>query len=183
MSDEIIVSHCSPTLAGIKTANIFSAEYESKKSVMAELKNLNSVLSPKGLEAVALSFGKKRALIYIYRPARLARDLSDKNAVRILSANGYKSSAPDECISRLIEKFNEKEEFPHEIGLFLGYPPDDVSGFIENNACNYKLKGLWKVYGDEEKAKILFERYKKCTRLYCEQLKKGKTIKQLTVAV
>ena len=38
MSDEIIVSHCSPTLAGIKTANIFSAEYESKKSVMAELK-------------------------------------------------------------------------------------------------------------------------------------------------
>ena len=98
MSDEIIVSHCSPTLAGIKTANIFSVEYESKSSVTAELKKLNSVLSPKGLEAVALSFGKKRVLIYIYRPARLARDLSDKNAVRILSANGYKSSAPDECI-------------------------------------------------------------------------------------
>lgn len=183
MSDEIIVNHCSPTLAGIKTANIFSVEYENKKSVMADLNRLNSVLSPKGLEAVALSFGRKRALIYIYRPIKLAKDLSDRKAIRILSDNGYKSSAPDECISRLIERFKEKEEFPHEIGLFLGYPPDDVIGFIENNACNYKLKGLWKVYGDEEKAKILFERYKKCTRLYCEQLKKGKTIKQLTVAV
>ena len=44
-------------------------------------------------------------------------------------------------------------EFPHEVGLFLGYPPEDVEGFIENKACSCKLTGYRKVYSDEEKAK------------------------------
>ena len=26
------------------------------------------------------------------------------------------------------------DEFPHDIGLFLGYPPEDVLGFITNKA-------------------------------------------------
>lgn len=44
-------------------------------------------------------------------------------------------------------------EFPHEVGLFLGYPPEDVEGFIENKARSCKITGYWKVYSDEEKAK------------------------------
>ena len=36
--------------------------------------------------------------------------------------------------SRLIKRLNEDAEFPHEIGLFPGYPPEDVRGFIENRA-------------------------------------------------
>ncbi|MBQ7128480.1 MAG: DUF3793 family protein, partial [Clostridia bacterium] len=74
-------------------------------------------------------------------------------------------------------------QFPHEVGLFLGYPPEDVKGFIENNAKCSKCVGCWKVYGDEEKAKKCFENYKKCTRIYKELYLKGKTIERLTVAV
>ena len=38
MSDELVVSQCAPTLAGLKTANMFSAEYESREEVTAELR-------------------------------------------------------------------------------------------------------------------------------------------------
>ena len=75
------------------------------------------------------------------------------------------------------------KEFPHEIGLFLSYPPEDVKGFIENRAANYKLSGLWKVYGDEKKAKELFAKYKKCTDIYCERYEAGCGIAELAVAV
>ena len=74
-------------------------------------------------------------------------------------------------------------DFPHEIGLFWGYPPEDVLGFIKNQARGYKYVGCWKVYGDEEKAKKTFERYKKCTNTYCRCYMQGKSIERLTVAV
>ena len=53
------------------------------------------------------------------------------------------------------------ESFPHEIGLFLGYPAEDVQGFIRNCAAKPKLVGAWKVYGDAEVAKKKFASYKK----------------------
>ena len=68
------------------------------------------------------------------------------------------------------------------MGLFLSYPPEDVRGFIEHRACDFKCAGLWKVYGDEEKACKMFERFKKCTEIYCALWRSGSNIEQLTVA-
>ena len=80
-------------------------------------------------------------------------------------------------------KGDESGEFPHEVGLFLSYPPEDVKGFIDNRACNFKCAGLWKVYGDEAAARRTFARFKKCTEIYCKLWREGSTIDQLAVAV
>ena len=69
--------------------------------------------------------------------------------------------------------------FPHEIGVFLGYPLEDVTGFIENNGRGYKLCGLWKVYGDEKSTGALFERYKKCADYFGRKFASGCGIPQL----
>lgn len=57
-------------------------------------------------------------------------------------------------------KLQSDPDFPHEIGLFLGYPAEDVKGFIENKAACSKCSGCWKVYGDEQAARILFKNIK-----------------------
>ena len=54
---------------------------------------------------------------------------------------------------------------------------------MENHAQNYKFIGYWKVYGDEEKARRTFEKYKKCTDSYCRSLKAGQRLRDLAVAV
>ena len=69
------------------------------------------------------------------------------------------------------------------MGLFLSYPPEDVKGFIDHRATNFKCAGLWKVYGDEEKARSLFEKYRKCTEIYCALWQSGLKLEQLAVAV
>ena len=69
------------------------------------------------------------------------------------------------------------------MGLFLSYPPEDVKGFIENRAANAKCTGVWKVYGDEEKARSLFAKYRKCTEIYCTLWQSGLKLEQLAVAV
>ena len=41
---------------------------------------------------------------------------------------------------------DEHKQFPHEMGLLLGYPIEDVRGFIEHNGCGCLYSGYWKVY-------------------------------------
>lgn len=180
MSEEYLVRHCAPTLAGIKTANLFTCPYEQKQTLIESIRRMNSRLEGKGLRLLPLRFSQKRALIYLYRPAKLSADLADGAAEALLYRCGYQSVDCGSCLAQLARKLRTDSGFPHEIGLFLGYPPEDVCGFMEHRPC--KCTGCWKVYGDEEAAKRKFALYKKCTKVYCDQWAKGKDIERLTVA-
>lgn len=182
MSEEIIVKNCSPTLAGLKTANMFSCDYNNMSELKTALREWNRMLVKKGLRVVPLKISETRALIYIYRPKKLVNDWNNADAAKILCEHGYNPQSAEISLNVLIKKFRDKQEFPHEVGLFLGYPPEDVRGFIENRADNFKCVGCWKVYGDEGKAKKLFAKYKKCTDVYCRKLKAGRSVELLTVA-
>lgn len=183
MSEELIVYHCSPTLAGLKTGNLFRCSYRSEKELLNEVRDLNKRLVKKGLRILPLKMQDHFALIYVYRPSRLKEDISHKEAAEILEKYGYICNMPDQCVKLLSDKLKNQEQFPHEIGLFLGYPAEDVKGFIENGAKGCKCTGCWKVYGDEEKAKTLFATYKRCTEDYLRYFRQGNIIEQLTVAV
>ena len=182
MSEELIVRHCSPTLAGLKSGSLFSCAVASGEELCREIRNLNGKLVPKGLRVLPLQMNDGRALIYVYRVSSLQRDLADSQAREILLRDGYLPEKADLCVRRLVDRLRQKGDFPHEIGLFLGYPPEDVLGFIENRACGHKCVGCWKVYGDEEKAKKCFARYEKCTRVYSDCWVRGASIEKLTVA-
>ena len=73
----------------------------------------------------------------------------------VLLELGYPAGNPDACAAHLARVFRQAETFPHEIGFFLAYPPDDVIGFIRHQGRDYKAMGLWKVYGDCEQAELL----------------------------
>lgn len=182
MTDEDIIRHCAPTLAGIKTANLFTCPIESRDTLRGCVRSLNSRLSSKGLRVLPLRFSEKNALIYLYRPRKLSRDLSDEQAAALLRCQGYDTESCQKCLVHLARKLRAGEDFPHEIGLFLGYPPEDVKGFMDHDACGCKCSGCWKVYGDETAAKKKFDQFKKCSRVYMEQFSKGKCIERLTVA-
>ena len=183
MSEELLVRHCSPTLAGMKTGNLFSCTYKCARALRAEIRALNRRLSAKGLRILPLKLCGGKALIYVYRPTRLKADLARREAAELLAQHGYECVMPAQCIVHLMDRLAAREGFPHEIGLFLGYPPEDVRGFIENNAKCSKCVGTWKVYGDAEQAERLFAKYKKCTSVYVRQHANGNTIERLTVAV
>ena len=205
MSEDLIVRHCAPTLAGLKTGNMFTATFASKAQLDSEVLHLNQILADKGLRVTVLRIachaiqsksrsktsskhhgnhcgkGCIRALIYIYRPGRLQSDLDAEEAKDILLRFGYEESSLDGCISRLADRIYECDEFPHEVGLFLGYPPEDVQGFIEFGGRKSKASGYWKVYGDVDRAQKQFERFSKCTGVYLECLGRGLPITKLAV--
>lgn len=182
MSEEYLVRNCAPTLAGLKTGNLFSCPCGGRGELARSLSSLNRRLKGKGLRIVPLRISGERALIYLYRPQLLRRDFEDHRARRLLQERGYDTANCSRCIVHLAQRLQEQEEFPHEIGLFLGYPPEDVQGFIDQGAQGSKCTGCWRVYGDEDAARKKFAQYKKCTRVYCAQWKRGRPIERLTVA-
>ena len=62
-------------------------------------------------------------------------------------------------ISSCKETLKQAGPFPHEMGLLLGYPVEDVEGFIKHCGKNYLYSGYWKVYKDVEEKKKIFEAY------------------------
>lgn len=178
---DLLVKHCSPTLAGLKTGGLFACDAADWRKLWDAISLCNRTLSKKGLRVLPMRCREGRALVYAYRPAHLARDLENCIAKRILEGRGYSLDSPCKCVAELVKRCRTCEEFPHEIGLFLGYPPEDVDGFIENRAACHKCAGLWRVYGDLERAQCLFQKYKKCSAVYRAQWQRGVGIERLTV--
>ena len=180
MSDELLVRHCSPTLAGMKTGSVFSCRSTSRSETLAQIRALNRRLVAKGLRVIPLRFTDQNVLVYVYRPGQLQQDLSNEQAARLLLDHGYEDLRAESCLIKLIDRFRESGEFPHELGLFLGYPAVDVKGFINGSECVYT--GLWKVYeSDLRKARELFERCRDCTKCFLRLNKEGWSLYNLTI--
>ena len=179
---DYLVKQCAPTLAGIKTGSLFPYRIKENSDVYKEIRALNRQLRGKGIRAVPLKISKDYVLIYIFRVESLKRDLNDVKAKELLDHFGYSRDCASRCVTQLARKLKSQDNFPHEIGLFLGYPPEDVEGFIINRAANYKMCGIWKVYGDEKKAKKTFESYKSCLDEYMRKLRLGCSLDELVAA-
>ena len=178
-----MVRQCAPTLAGIKTGSLFTCPYENREAILAEVRDLNRRLTTKGLWLLPLRCSPKRVLLYLYRPTLLRRDLADSRAAGLLRQAGYPEGGCGRYLGTLVRRIRENEEFPHEIGLFLSYPPEDVQGFIDHHATDQKFTGTWKVYGDEKLARARFAAFARCTDLYCERWRAGFSLEQLAVTV
>ena len=181
MPESTLLRHCAPTLAGIKTGSLFTASYATEEELREDLEFINGVFADKGLVVTCLRYKKGTALIYVYRPVKLISDLKRKESRDILGRYGYDTSDHRACLELLSKRIFGNSDFPHEIGLFLGYPPEDVKGFIDNGAKGSKATGMWKVYGDVQEAETLFRKYRKCTSVYLSCWQKGTPISRLAV--
>ncbi len=181
MSNETLIRCCAPTMACLKTGNMFTCAFESREQMTDELRRLNLRLGRKGLRILPLIWRDGKVLLYLYRPKLLERDLRDPLARRLLSECGYTDADANACLARLISRLWMGADFPHEVGLFLGYPPADVDGFMHRKE-ECKLCGLWKVYDDVEGALRQFAKCRHCTEVYLNCLARGFSLDRLAVA-
>ena len=181
MLEALLARHAAPVLAGMKTANLFSVQGLWLHDLQREIFALTKQLAKKGLRLMLLCPGRGRALVYVYRPALLARDLERPEARALLSYLGYPQDLAG-CLLALKRRMAHNAQFPHEIGLFLGYPLCDVLGFLRHAGRHSKCAGLWQVYDNVDAALALFAKYKKCADVYAQCYQNGTSIWQLTVA-
>lgn len=178
-----LIDQCAPTLAGVKPGSLFPFTPGEGENIAEVLDYWNDKLFGKGIRLCQIKGSNNRYLILVYRPKVIERILRDKKVSLFLDGFGYRGCVkPEEYIEALYRRMHSTPSFPHEIGVFLGYPLHDVIGFINNEGKNACCCGSWKVYGDRSDAERCFQRFNKCTSIYKRLFDSGKTVFQLTVS-
>lgn len=153
-------------LAGVKPANlvnIVSRRGPCGRNMYSLWKRHGAaLLTGTGLEADILTDRGDSLLVMLYSPDALAALLESPRARRFLLRAGY----PDyrgwrEAVGELGRRIR-REGFPHEIGLFLGYPLKDVAAFLGWAPLPFTCQGPWKIYGDPRPSLELAHRHREC---------------------
>jgi hypothetical protein len=170
--EAILARHCAPVLFGEKPAALLGNQAVPKKYRRKDLHDY-------GIRVARLVSVDRPLLFLWYRPDLLERTLAQGCVREALDAFGYPKTQRTDwqlLLRTLQERFLQSEEFPHEVGLFLGYPVEDVLGFIACKGKDCKLCGLWKVYGDVEKAKRQFAKFRRLKLVLSDFVESGGSI-------
>ncbi len=149
---------CAPLIAGIKISNLFIIENDTLYDAVRSLEKLK-------LSYFILLRTADKTTFLLYDEEGLKKYLSEDGVRKLLRKMGYGCCNLIDTLRCFRIKYrqyaSENKGFPHELGLFLGYPPEDVSGFIENCGENSLYTGYWKVYADLPAKLKLFRRYER----------------------
>ncbi len=161
---------CAPLIVGLKPSNIFNISSEDYFVMLRILRN--SKISWHVL-------GKKcdKMMIFLYHRESLDKYLKEKEVRKILREEGYICDNLD-CIIKEFENryrryLQKNVEFPHEMGLLLGYPAEDVLGFIKYKGDKSIYTGYWKVYKNKEKKMEIFRNFENAKERLIQLLSYG----------
>lgn len=177
--EAILAQHCAPALMGLKAANLVSLAAGRWPELESLAARYNEELEE--VRFLVLGHCRERTLLLVYRPVLMEEALAHPLAKELLRWAGYPVGAPlGWQLCRLMERLKGEGDFPHEVGLFLGYPPEDVLGFLSDpGGKGCKLCGTWKVYHDVEGAERKFRSYRRCKSWLEAKLAGGETILSL----
>lgn len=167
---------CSPVLTGIKISNLLIIH---KLEVNDVIKKFRDTL----INVYILYTIGQKAILLIYREEQLEIYLKSEKVKELMYRLGYRYKNIDDVLIQFAKRYrncrSSREKFPHEMGLILGYPVDDVQGFIENRGMNFLYVGYWKVYGNLLEAIETFQKYDFVKEIAIRTVKSKKDILQL----
>ena len=182
--EQIMGVHAAPFLLGLRPSCLLSFQKSKFDDFEGMRASYRTCFQCKGISIFRVSEGSEHILLLFYRPAALLRTINQPDAKKLLADCGYREE------ELLVDKLNllhlrmgMRKSFPHEIGIFLGYPPADVRGFIKNKGQAFHCAGYWKVYSNEQQTRALFDLYSICTHDFCAKLEHGIAFPELVQAV
>ncbi len=146
-----------PTLNNYKVGNMINLKNTSR-----DLKNCSDTYRESLVEYLKLEYHELRVeensvLIYFYQPQILNGQLQDGAINEFLKDIGYGNCVSIEDHMEIL-KAKFKTQCPNEIGVFLGYPLEDVIDFYHKKK-DFQCIGYWKCYNNKARALKIFEHY------------------------
>lgn len=170
--EKLLAFHCSPALFGIKPSNLVNISLKDFPNINEELEHLNRKFNPR-IYFKLLNKTISRALILVYQASKLSKTIFDSDNYDFLLNYNYPNEKNLEVyLDKLQTKLSNNEDFPHEIGVFLGYDLDDIKEYQSGNK-NCLYVGYWKVFSKKEEKMKIFDQYTKCKNAVFRLLDKG----------
>lgn len=171
-----LAMHCAPVLADVKPSNAVTLDFTDSKELVQSLKGTE-------IRCALIHSEEGKCFWLLYREQQMLAYLMGIKNRKFLENCGYSSFQIQNILYTLRKRYklykNGQGEFPHELGLILGYPLCDVTGFIKNHGKNCLYSGYWKIYGNLEETKKLFDIYDFIRYQMVKQVEYGKSIGQM----
>lgn len=116
------------------------------------------VIENLGLNGMILRDTPNGHIVLAYRVCRLEELLQDEQIAETLMELGYPIHSVYMALSYLRKRYDYCK-CPPELGLFLGFPIEDVTDYMCGTKKKCLLCGYWQVYNNVEKAKRIFKQY------------------------
>ena len=175
--NEQIAIQCAPLLAGLKPSNLLIIPEGLEAKLRTSLRGTKIAL-------YRLSEYDGKQVYLLYRVNELIVYLTEPKVQQLLLELGYSGGELYSMLQTVSGKYTahkrQKAEFPHELGLLLGYPAIDVQGFMEHAGKNFLYSGYWKVYGNVRETISLFREFGKAKEFVVQLVKKGYSIADIT---
>ena len=171
-----IALQCAPLISGLKVSNllIISAEDEALVRV---------ILRRSGISFFRLLRTGEKVTFLLFRKNPLEAYLKQQEVETMLAEAGYAELSLGNILSTFQKRYahymSAGGRFPHEMGLLLGYPAEDVKGFVENEGKNFLYSGYWKVYADVEEKRRLFQKFENAKETVTQLLSYGVGIQDI----
>jgi hypothetical protein len=154
----VIMCNAAPTIKNHKTSSLINFRNNNRNLKDIWEKYKNEVKEKLDVDFFELKKDETSTLVLFYNREKIKLGIRDNRSMEFLKRFGYNENMDiHECLSLLGKRF--KNLCPHEIGVFLGYPIEDVVSFVDYPSSKCKMVGYWKVYHDIEKAEIIFNKY------------------------
>lgn len=171
-----IVLQCAPVIAGVKISNLLIIKTDGLYAALDILKNSS-------LFYFLLRKDEEKTTIFLYHPQKLAEYLGREDVTAFLRRMGYEEMLPGQILNRFRARYGEycetRQSFPHEMGLLLGYPVEDVAGFMEHEGRDFLYTGYWKVYANLSEKICLFREYEQAKEQQLLMMADGIGLKEI----
>lgn len=181
--ETLLAYYCAPAFAGIKPSNIATIQKSQMPNLHGEIDRLNKELNSRDIYIEILCECERHALVMVYRKSVLQKHLSRPGETAFLVRCGYSLGGSfADYMSKLKSRLG-CDNFPHEIGVFLGYPLRDIYCFVNHRNRGCLMVGEWRVYHNSEEAAKMFSRFKACRAALVRMVtQRGKTLAQIFCA-
>ena len=165
--DQMMIHFCAPTLCEIKPGNLFFVKnHDFSESNFEQWKKS---LFLRGFISFAIRISENSIGILVCNVCWVRKILGDIAVHSYLFEKGYQCGGIFDFVNDFTYRLHTIQGFPHEIGVVLGYPVEDVIEFENHKGQNCKYCGYWRSYSDPEHAKRCNCNYKTCCG-FCERL-------------
>ena len=171
-----IALQCAPLLTGRKISNLLTVDRSFRSAVLGLFRS-------SAVSCYVLYESADRITFLLYVREKLEAYLRTEKVKKLMLEFGCSGCTLSKNLYSVSGRYREHMEgngdFPHEIGLLLGYPPEDVIGFIENRGQNPLYIGYWKVYSNLEECRKVFAGYDQAREKVIHMVSSGMTVKNI----
>ncbi|GAB6168658.1 DUF3793 family protein [Clostridium carnis] len=178
-----LIYSLSPVIAGFKPSSTINFKREYRNLYFNWNEYGKSFIKELGLDYISLREEDDYVVVLIYRSDTLEKHLREQNNLKFLSKLEYDENDSVEAWLSTLKKRYELYHCPHELGVFLGIPIEDVIDFMECSSKKCLMCGYWKVYNDYYKAQEIFNTYDKSKEYVVNNVLEGRSILSLVQSI